>query len=236
MRIALLTTETAHHLYFAWKLNAAYPLQSIFIETKIISPPFETAHPFESDRDTYEREVLLKGCPVGFEMLAPTYRCESINERQCVATLQATAPEVAIVFGTGILRAPVIDSVSVACLNLHGGNPEEYRGLDSHLWTIYHSDFDNLITTIHHVDSGLDTGDIVLQSRLPLDSESRIATLRSVNTRLCVDLTRLAIEALRTNGQLPSRSQLRRGRYYSFMPAILKEVCVKSFEKHMARL
>ena len=49
--------------------------------------------------------------------------------------------------------------------NLHGGDPEKYRGLDSHYWSIYHNDFKSLITTLHKVRPILDTGEIVLQGK-----------------------------------------------------------------------
>ena len=42
-----------------------YPLDAIFLETRGASFPFPTAHPFEAERDEYERELLLAGCGVG---------------------------------------------------------------------------------------------------------------------------------------------------------------------------
>ncbi len=121
-------------------------------------------------------------------------------------------------------------------LNLHGGNPEHYRGLDTHLWAIYHNDFDNLVSTLHSVDSGIDTGDIIFQSQIRLEPGTRIHHLRSLNTLICTDLSLTALSLIESGVGLPSRRQLQRGRYYSFMPAVLKEVCVRAFDRHVARL
>src|SRR5262249_30235149 len=111
-----------------------------------------------------------------------------------------------------------------------------YRGLDTHLWTIYHEDFANLVTTLHHLDADLDTGDIVVQSALPLAKGMHLHELRAVNTRTCVDLTATALGALHRLGTMPRRKQFGRGRYYSFMPAVLKPLCVQRFERFTERL
>lgn len=236
MRILLLTTDTTHHAYYVWKLSERFPLQAIFLETTGTISRFETAHPFEKLRDTYERDVLLDGFSSTLEQLAETYRFPSVNSRESVAALQKLSPEVVIVFGTGKLHQSVIQIASVACLNLHGGNPEHYRGLDTHLWAIYHEDFDNLVTTLHHVDIDLDTGDIVCQAQIKLGRSVKLHELRAVNTKVCVNLSLVALNALQSVDSLPSRKQVSRGRYYSFMPSVLKEICVRKFERYTSKL
>jgi methionyl-tRNA formyltransferase len=236
MNVVLLTTDTAHHLHFAWKVRERFPLQAIFLETRSLAAPFDTAHPFEAQRDAYEKETLLSSFSSSYADLAQTMRFASINDAESVAALSRLQPDVAIVFGCGKLNAPVIESPSAACLNLHGGNPEHYRGLDSHLWAIYHGDFDNLVTTLHHVDAALDTGRIVFQDQLELHRNTGLHQLRAINTKSCVKMTLLALSWLDAGGALPCRKQVQRGRYYSFMPAALKEVCLKKFEQHILQL
>ncbi|MBI2096654.1 MAG: formyl transferase [Candidatus Sungbacteria bacterium] len=199
-------------------------------------PPFPTHHPFEDLRDTYEREVLLKDFKGGFSDLTETREFSSVNDPASIVALEAIRPDAVIVFGTGKLYPAVIRVTSRACFNLHGGNPEHYRGLDTHLWAIYHNDFDNLVTTLHFVDEGLDTGDIVFQSQLRLPKNARLHELRSVNTKVCSELSLAALQVLQSGLPVPSRKQLQRGRYYSFMPAELKAICVKKFERYTAGL
>ncbi|MBN1671867.1 MAG: hypothetical protein JXR37_12575 [Kiritimatiellae bacterium] len=236
MKIVLLTTNTTHHAYFACRVNERFPLDAVCLETRQAAPPFETFHPFEARRDEYERDVLLAGAAARMDELTRTHTFENVNGPGCLSALEDLKPEVVIVFGTGRLRAAAIEMASVACLNLHGGNPEEYRGLDTHLWAIYHRDFDNLVTTLHHVDADLDTGDIVAQAQLRFSRESRLHHLRAVNTKACVELVLLALSALDSRGALPCRRQLKRGRYYSHMPAVLKDMCLERFERHVAGL
>ena len=130
----------------------------------------------------------------------------------------------------------LIREASVACLNLHGGNPERYRGLDTHLWAIYHNDFHDLVTTIHHVDADLDTGDIVLQSELRFEPNTQLHQMRAINTKVCINLSLVSLSTFQSIGCLPSRRQVRFGRYYSFMPAVLKEDCVRKFGRYIRNL
>ncbi len=235
MKVVVVTTDTAHHAYYLWKLNERFPLQAIVLERWRAVAPFHTSHPFEQERDGYEREVLLSGGPRSCAELAGVHSCERVNDVASVAMLRAKSPDVVLVFGAGRLTSEVFCSVGIACLNLHGGNPEEYRGLDSHLWAIYHRDFTNLVTTLHRVDEQLDTGDIVFRSPLTIPSGTELYELRSINTRVCVDLSLQALETLCREGSLPAQQQARRGRYYSHMPACLKQECLARFRQYTTR-
>ena len=236
MKVVLLTTDTTHHTYFAWKLHEVFPLHAVFLETKGIVPHFETFHPFEALRDAYERDALLKDFAGTINDVTDTRSFESMNSEKCVFALQVLKPDIVIVFGTGKLHMPLISMASVACLNLHGGNPERYRGLDTHLWAIYHNDFNDLVTTLHYIDADLDTGDIVLQSELEFGSRTKLYQIRAINTKVCVNLLLVALNTFQSIGCLPSRKQVRRGRYYSFMPAVLKEDCAKKFNRYVCNL
>lgn len=236
MRIALLTTDTPHHVHFARRVAVRHPLAAILAETRVATPPFPTAHPFEERRDAHERAVLLEGPGDTLEAVAPTTRVASVNAPQAIEVLGRLSPDVCIVFGTGILHDAAIHAASIACLNLHGGDPERYRGLDSHLWAIYHRDFTALVTALHHVDAGIDTGDLVATAPLPVTRDTGIHELRALTTGRCVDLVVDALDAVERDGAAPRTPQRTAGRYYSFMPAVLKDTCVEHFARHAETL
>jgi hypothetical protein len=118
-----------------------------------------------------------------------------------------------ITLGTPIIR-PDLLSCGPEWMNLHGGNPEYYRGLDSHLWAIYHNDFNNVVTTLHYIDEGIDTGDIIFQCRVEINSNLYIN-----NMEVCGNL----ISMCQSQIWLPRRRQVKLGRYYGAMPQELKE-------------
>lgn len=230
MKVALLTTQTPHHAYFVRELVVKYKLH-VFCEVRGSKPPFETAHPFEQERDAYECQCWFGGGPHAMEQYAPVTRFDNLNSLPATAALATFGADVALVFGTGRLSQAVIEAGPPCFLNLHGGNPEDYRGLDTHLWAIYHEDFGALATTLHYVNSSLDDGDICQQEDLKIAPGMPLHALRRSNSETCVRLALSALAIFNAIGDVPRRRQQRKGRYYSFMPSVLKSVCQVKFER-----
>lgn len=231
MKVVLLTTDTSHHRYFAQMIHQQHPIHGIVLEQSRLQAPFDVSHPYENQRDQYEQNVLLKGLAAPFEELTKTVYVDSLNDPNSIQLLTYFQADILLVFGTQRLSSDVLRTVPL-CLNLHGGNPEAYRGLDSHLWAIYHRDFENLVTTLHWMDAALDTGDMVEQKRLQIPPKSELYQLRSINTQVCVELSLNALKTLSSGNKLPRLPQKQKGRYYSFMPTCLKEQCVSYFRRH----
>jgi methionyl-tRNA formyltransferase len=234
IKILILTTETIHHVYFAKRLAATFANVVVYSE-EIIGHKFlfDTHHPYEVKRDQFEIDKWFDGVPIGMSRVATTKKFDSLNSLDAIKSLSIENPDLVIVFGTNILRQDVINLFPQKIFNLHGGDPERYRGLDNHLWGIYHSDFSSLVTTLHHVNHCLDAGDIVAQGDLKITPEITLESLRSINTELCVEMATVLIDAITRFGVVPSRRQLSRGRYYSAMPSFLKEICIKKFNQRM---
>lgn len=236
MRVAVLTTQTPHHAWFVRELARDVDALHVLIERDGVHAPFDTGHPFETTRDQDECAAWFGGNNPRLEEFAPSSACGNINDPAAAAVLRDLAPDLVLVFGTRKLLPPLIAAAGPLVLNLHGGDPEYYRGLDSHLWAIYHHDFANLVTTLHHLTEGLDQGAIVDARPVPLSRDMKLHQLRRVNTETALCLSRRAVQEYRDRGRLPARPQRCPGRYYSFMPAVLKELCVARFERHTASL
>lgn len=235
MRIVLVTTDAPHHRSYAARIAAVHPLAAIVVEERVNHLPFATHHPYEDERDAYEREVLLAGRTEAFDGVARTVRTPTANDAASVGILRELRADVVLSFGPGRLDREA-RAGSLAALNVHGGDPERYRGLDSHLWAIYHSDLGSLVTTLHHLADRLDTGDIARRAPIQLRRHQRLCELRAANTELAVTLTLDALAEIGSTGRVSRTAQRAVGRYYSAMPAVLKDLCVRRFEAHTARL
>ncbi len=232
MKIIILTTQTSHHAYFIQELSKAFPIELIVTETGFIHPPFSVHHPFEEKRDDYETRELFNGRVLPLGEFAKNIEFPEVNDASVVATLHKTKPDVIIVFGTRRLSKDIIASCPEGIINLHGGDPEEYRGLDSHLWAIYHNQFNSLITTLHRVNPLIDDGDIILQAPVEIYHKMPLYKFRKNNTDICIRLVISALDMYNRLGTFLSRKQTRKGRYYSFMPRDLKDICLQNFKKH----
>ncbi len=230
MRIVVLTTETLHHSYFVRELIASYSIELVVIEGGGMAPPFETHHAFEDQRDAYESATLFGGCPMTIDRLAETLEVESASDAESLDRLRRIHPEVMVVFGTGRLSGAVIELCPDGIVNLHGGDPEHYRGLDSHLWAIYHGQYQHMKVTLHRVNERLDDGEMISRRPLPIHGGMKLHELRRVRTDVCIALSRDALRSFNNDGRFESTPQRQVGRYYSFMPAVLKGICRKKFE------
>lgn len=229
MKWILLTTETIHHVKFLIEINKIFPVSAVVLEQKSNLPQFDTSHPMDKVRDEYESQQFFGGSVPLCQSIAPTFSFPNVNDPEVRALISDISPDLILVFGTGKIGRDLISISPQNILNLHGGDPEEYRGLDSHLWTIYHGDFTRLITTIHHVSYGLDTGDIILKGKISLFKGMQLHELRKANTEVCIKITLSALDMYARQKTFISSPQAKKGRYYSFMPSELKELCRKKF-------
>nr|WP_281413087.1 formyltransferase family protein [Marivibrio halodurans] len=236
MRVGILTTETPHHVRFVQAIAARHDVVRVFEERREISADFETHHPFEDERAVFERATWFDGADPGLSDVAEVETHRDLNDPKAVASMKAAGLDALLVFGTGRLNQNVIDVAPERIVNLHGANPEKYRGLDTHLWAVYHGDFRGLVTTLHRVAPELDRGGVVMRMPIPIHRGMKLHQLRKANTDVCIDISLQGLEMLANYGQFISQPQLYIGRYYSFMPAVLKSRCVRQFEAFTAAL
>lgn len=230
MRISILTTDTTHHCYFVQELQKKEIQISIICENvspikheSLLAKSFEDQKfAFETKRNDFEIKRWFHGHKIGISDFQNVYKVDNINSQKAINKLKETNPDIVIAFGTRLINKEIISIFKNKIFNLHGGDPEKYRGLDSHYWAIYHKDFKSLITTLHKVTPSFDTGDIVIQGKVNLWSGIKLHQLRASNSELCVSLMFSLIELFRKNGSILGRKQLTRGRYYSLMPEALK--------------
>jgi methionyl-tRNA formyltransferase len=233
MRVIILTTDTPHHLYFVKEVSGFFNITGIAVESRVLKASFKTHHSFEDERNSYEIAELLKKEKVFFTDFSKTKVFNNINDHECFRFVKDLKPDVIITFGTGIIKKNLISLCKDGFINLHGGDPEYYRGLDSHLWAIYNREFEYLSVTLHRLNLSLDDGEIIEKDLIKLNKNSKIINLRAETTKLCVHLILSALSSFKNFGFFVSKPQERKGKYYSFMPAENKKVCLKNFEQHI---
>ena len=236
MKIIIFTTNTPHHLYFVKNISKQHRISATILEKKILSPPFNTYHPFEDLRDEYEKIELLEGLNLEFDDFSKTIEHDNINDKECVKYISKQKPDVIVTFGTGIIKKAIIDKCPNGIINLHGGDPQQYRGLDSHLWAIYHKDFSQIKVSLHRLNEAIDDGDIIGQKSIQITKDLELYMLRSKNTKVCISLTLSALNKFSKKGLFQFTPQKSIGRYYSFMPSVLKETCLYNFNSYLETL
>ena len=224
--IAILTTKTTHHIFFENQIFNKYKNIINIYETTSIKPEFQTDAIFEKKREIFEKKICFQNKKFNFK--GKSYAISNINDNAIFKILKEHNIKYLIVFGTRKIKKEIVANYRNKIFNLHGGNPEEFRGLDSHYWSIYHNNF-KLFSCLHKLSDTLDDGDIVFLKKIILQKNIKIHQLRLINTLSCIQMVLKLIYLIKNKKRIPSLKQKNKGRYYSFMPKVIKNIVEKKF-------
>lgn len=234
MKIIILTTYTKHHLYFINTLIKNIKNIKVVYEKKKINFKFKTWHKYLIKRDKYEKKFFFNN-KIPKTKNIKTF--SDINSKNSIKYISKINPDILISFGIGLMNKNFLYKFKrKKIVNLHGGHPSYYRGLDSILWSIYHKDFKNLITTLHLVDKNFDTGNIIYKKKIIINKNTKFEHIRAVNTINCVDITFKFLNNLIKRKKIPNIKQKSIGRYYSAMPSALIDQCKKNYKVLLSKL
>ena len=105
------------------------------------------------------------------------YQPEKIKSPEFLTTLRSYDPDLIVVAAYGrILPEPIIQLPRHGCINVHGSLLPRHRGAAPIQWAIIKGD-DEVGVTIMQMDTGMDTGDILLKAAITPDPEETSGTL-----------------------------------------------------------
>ena len=100
----------------------------------------------------------------------------SANEKNVIKILRAAKPDIVVINGTRILKRHILEAVPATFLNIHAGITPMYRGVHGAYWALVSQDAKNIGVTIHIVDTGIDTGGILVQEKIKPQKEDNFVT------------------------------------------------------------
>ena len=138
---------------------------------------------------------------------------EGFNAPSTAELLTSLKPDLVILGGTPILRKPILSVPRIGTLNAHPGLLPAYRGVDVIPWAILNGD--PVGVTAHFVDTGVDTGSILLREELPIGKLDTLESLRAKAEDLAARLTVKSVAAIREGTTKPiSQEQTEKKQYY----------------------
>ncbi len=142
---------------------------------------------------------------------AGVYDLATLADTHGVPVLQHTSeiPECDILYSVQyhkILKAADIAKAQQAAVNLHMAPLPEYRGCNQFSWAIIDGK-EEFGTTIHIMDTGIDSGDILFQKRFPIPGNCRVDELYKLTYEASLKLFRQTLAHV-VNGNYTPLSQL----------------------------
>ncbi|MBZ7973704.1 formyl transferase [Campylobacter sp. RM9753] len=90
-------------------------------------------------------------------------------------------------------------------INYHNSLLPKYRGINAHIWAIWHNEPFTGITW-HLIDNGIDTGDILFQKKIKIESNLTSLQLLKMQHLLASETFKICLENLKNCRAIPQKS------------------------------
>ncbi|TKB65214.1 MAG: hypothetical protein E8D47_08795 [Nitrospira sp.] len=157
-----------------------------------------------------------------------------VNGEQCQKILSDLGVDLMILGGAPIMKAPVLRVPKMGTVNAHQGALPRYRGMNVIEWALVERQPPTI--TVHFVDPGVDTGDIIRMERIPVVVGDSLQTVRDRSSALQGQLLAETVVAA-LNGQLPRQTQAKAdGKQFYAMHPFLKAVAEEHLQDYIRRI
>jgi len=136
-----------------------------------------------------------------------------INHPDVAALAARLSPDVIAVFGTSLIRGPLLGCARLGIYTLHGGLSPWYRGADCTFWALYNGEPEQVGCTLHRIDAGIDTGNLIAHVCPEVRDGDDELTLFWRAVRDSAEVYATLLERLR-DGNVRGEPQRERGRLY----------------------
>lgn len=153
---------------------------------------------------------------MGQEFAVPVVGAKNVNAPESLRTLRAWQPDLIIsVYLNQLISPEIIALAPRGVINVHPALLPRNRGLFPYFWALANGD-DETGVTVHWVDTRFDTGDILLQERLPIAPDDTVISLARKSAELGAELLVKAVKLIET-GHAPRLPQdAARASYHSW--------------------
>jgi len=160
-------------------------------------------------------------------------KCGDINSPELREFLKSIKPDIIAVLGSSVIKPEMISLPSAAMINIHSGLSPYYRGTWSYGWPLVNREPEYIGVTVHHVNAGIDTGDIIYQTRPLLKKDDDLNSIFLKVIAEGIELMVKAIDEISNKGAIASHKQpTNTGRFYQIkdFDAGAARTCLKNLE------
>ena len=161
-------------------------------------------------------------------------RCGEINSPDLRKYINSFKPDIIAVLGSSVIRHEMISLPSVAMINIHSGLSPYYRGTWSYGWPIVNKEPEYIGVTVHHINPGIDTGDIIFQTKPVLQKDDDLNAIFLKVIAEGIELAVKTIEEISVQGSVASYPQPgKTGRLYQVKDFNYEaaQACIKNLEE-----
>lgn len=222
MNVLLIGTDTLHRRFIINSLlDKGINLNTCIFQTISYKSTFRTNPLWAKFEKTELLKRFNKKTRLDLRRVKKIIKIKNLSSITNECKKEISKSDFVIVSGADLIKGQLLEMLRLKALNVHMGIAEKYRGLDSNLWAWYHKDYKNIGVTLHKLNKDLDTGQIFKTQSIKINKKTKIWLLRYFESDLAVKLLKVALNCSEKK-KLILRKQKKIGRYYSFMPSVIK--------------
>lgn len=216
--LLILSGDKLRHRYFAAKLLTAFENAALMVEShaaiasenyvqepdaeirahfdEFVATERRYFHDFVTANEELLGNALVRSVPQG-----------AINDPAVVAHVRDVNPNLIVAHSTSIIKEGIINAFPDRIINLHAGLSPWYRGSGTNLWPFYNGELECVGMTVHYLDPGIDSGDIILQGRPNWEASDTTHTSGCKNIIIGTELVIRVVEQFLTGEPAPRHRQ-----------------------------
>lgn len=189
----------------------------------------------QPDKPTGRKQILTPP-PVKVRALEnniPVYQPTTLKDGKAFEDIKALNPDVIVVVAYGkFLPTDILNFPKYGCINVHGSLLPQLRGASPIQWSIV-SGFDKTGVTTMFMDEGMDTGDMLLKSEVPITEDDDFSTLHDKLATVGADLLLKTLPTLENGTAVRIKQD---DALATYAPIIKKEMGMLDFNKNATEL
>ncbi|MCP4769447.1 MAG: hypothetical protein GY875_24725 [Gammaproteobacteria bacterium] len=150
------------------------------------------------------RKRLLPAWKIARQRNIPVMQTRDVNVASTIEFVQGCQPDLLVsAYFSQILKSEIIQLAHFGVLNIHPGWLPSYRGAMAYFWVL-HNGSDRGGVTVHWIDEGIDSGEILERRSFPIPDNATQETVLMLTAVIGTRLLQRVIERLQ-NGQPASK-------------------------------
>jgi methionyl-tRNA formyltransferase len=194
MNIAILTSNHNRHKYFVNEVSKVYNVIAVVSEKKSFIPLNYADG--KSDKDIINNHFYLrdeqeiKDFDSEFNADLDVLKVDKkyVNSNSVFDFLKSKNLDYIFVYGTGIIGKNIIEAYPKKIINMHLGLSPYYRGAGTNFWPVVNAELEYCGLTIHFLDEGVDTGDLISRGRAKAAKDDTIHSLGNKIIKVGINL------------------------------------------------
>ncbi len=191
MNLAILTSVETRHRYFAQAIRAHLPVAAVAYEETGYTPADTDAYDLTDDEESVvsahfaeraRQEEAYFGHNAAFvesrgnctvRRLSPG----TLNSPETLSFLEDAGLDTVVVYGTNLIKPPLLSWRPGRMINMHLGLSPYYRGTATNFYPLLNEEPEYVGATIHLLDEGIDSGAILRHARPKIVAEDMPHTI-----------------------------------------------------------